>query len=73
LRERIKIICPVCEDSFFHDEINEKNATDICECKNIEMGIRTQENSRFEYYVTAAYNEERPIIEIIKIEDSSTL
>lgn len=64
--ERIKIICPMCDNFFYHDNYEENSEDDPCECNNIKMTIVKRENSRYEYYVAAEYSQERPKLEIIK-------
>ena len=66
--ERIKIICTLCDEFFFHDDFDENNANAVCKCKNIQMKIEEKENSRYKHYVCAAFKDVRPEIEIIKVD-----
>ena len=67
--ERIKVTCTFCDDSFFHDNYNEKSKDEICSCDNITMTVKTKQNSRYKFYIGVVYDREKPEIKIIKISD----
>ena len=67
--ERIKVTCTFCDDSFFHDDYNEKSEDETCACDNVTMTVETKQNNRYKFYVGVAYSREKPEIKIIKASD----
>jgi len=58
--------CPECNTAFRKQDVCEDSDDVFCECKNLSVGPKNVENSRYKFYVAVTYSKTRPRIYELK-------
>jgi len=54
--------CLECNMVFRKQDFHEESPTVFCKCKNLEVGIKKNENSTYPFHVAVTYSKSRPRI-----------
>ena len=54
--------CLECNMVFRKQDFDEESPTVFCKCKNLELGIKKNENSTYAFHVAVTYSKSRPRI-----------
>ena len=62
MANRIKIKCRECGSVFFQDMFQEQGTGAICSCEGLSIKTLDAPETRFGYWLTLEYAEQRPLI-----------
>jgi hypothetical protein len=62
MKNYLIVECLECSEVFRKQDFHEENSKVFCKCKNLEIGIKKNENSTYSFYVAVTYSKSRPRI-----------
>ena len=74
MKNYLLIECLECNTVFRKQDVEETHKTVFCECENLSVGIKKNENSVYPFYVAATYSKTKPrIYELKEVDNQNQL
>ena len=61
--------CTECGHVFYCDTFTKKSRKRKCKCRNVVVGIMKVKESKYPFYITVSYNDDRPEFGDEKLEE----